>query len=113
MHGSKEEPVIYSNHFELEIPFSGITLKWDVFLDENDYSFAPDFDFNSDTFLKDPSLDTVMEQVPSLLNWDIQDSKMFTKVIKEFLKLYKQTQVIMLSDVEIGYLFIYFSSYIY
>lgn len=88
-----EETLTYSNHFEVEIPFAGTEVKWDIFLNENDYEFAPDFDFKSETFLNDPDLDIIIEHIPSLTEWNIKNPKSFSNVIGEFLDLYKKTQV--------------------
>lgn len=81
------------NFFEVEIPFAGTTLKWDVLLNEENYEFAPDFDFKSDLFLTDPDVD-ILKHLPSLSNWNINDPKAFKNVVQEFLQLYKRIQVI-------------------
>lgn len=89
----REESINFANYFELEIPFAGTVLKWDVLLNEENYEFAPDFDFKSDMFLTDPDVDTIIEHIPSLLKWNINNPKAFRNVIEEFLQLYKKMQV--------------------
>lgn len=75
------------------IPFGGIVLHWDVYLNDENYEFAPDFNFKSDIFLADPTLEHVIECVPSLLNWDIKNPNAFKEILIEFLEAYKKVQV--------------------
>jgi hypothetical protein len=55
--------------------------------------FPPDFRFDDDTFLSDPAVELIEENVPSLANWDCQDSKSLLHVICELLALYRKYQV--------------------
>lgn len=85
-------------NFVVCIPFAGKILNWEIIFNDEDLSLAPDFDFIDDEFLLDPDIDVIETDVPSLANWDIEDSKGLVAVIKEFLVLYKKYQFLKLQD---------------
>ncbi|KAK5649325.1 hypothetical protein RI129_000354 [Pyrocoelia pectoralis] len=82
----------YIDSFILEIPYAGKCLEWEIIFKEEDYTYAPDIDFINDLFLFDPDIDIISDNIPSLANWNITDSKCLNSVIRELLKLYKEYQ---------------------
>ncbi|KAK9737372.1 Brain and reproductive organ-expressed protein (BRE) [Popillia japonica] len=81
------------NTFILNIPYAGKNLQWEVIFNDEDPTFAPDFDILNDTFLSDPAIDTISKHLPSLLNWDVKNSKCLVNVIQEMIALYKREQI--------------------
>jgi hypothetical protein len=77
----------------LKIPFAGQSITWEVVFNSVLPHFPPDFCFDDDTFLADPEIGMIEENVPSLANWDSQDSKSLLYVICELLALYRKHQV--------------------
>lgn len=82
-----------SHTFELEIPFAGTYLKWDVIFSNEDLKFAPDFDFVNDQFLTDPDIDVIEKDIPALYHWNIDEPECLYNVVKQILCLYKKYQV--------------------
>ncbi|CAG9817956.1 unnamed protein product [Phaedon cochleariae] len=80
-------------HFILKVPYAGKKMKWEVIFDPEDFFFTPDFLFNDDEFLENPQYDYLMDNVPSLNNWDLKNPQALAKVLNEFLGLYKKLQV--------------------
>ncbi|RZC32747.1 BRCA1-A complex subunit BRE-like [Asbolus verrucosus] len=83
----------YSYYYTLKIPYAGKRLSWELIFNPEDMCFAPDFSFNDDTFYMSHDLDVIVENVPSLMNWNVNDSKSLTNVLKEFLNLFKKQQI--------------------
>lgn len=83
----------YCNNFVVKLPLAGKLLEWEVVFNEDDYEFAPDFFFQDEYFLADPTADVLLKNVPSLLEWNLHNSKSFKLVVCEFLNLYKRFQV--------------------
>ncbi|KAI4459088.1 brisc and brca1-a complex member 2 [Holotrichia oblita] len=81
------------NTFTLNIPYAGRHLQWEVIFNDEDPTFAPDFDILNDTFLTDPTIDTISKHLPSLANWDVKNSKCLVNVIREMIVLYKKEQL--------------------
>lgn len=88
-----QESVPHCNHFFLKIPFAGKQLEWEVIFDEDDYEFAPDFDFHDDSFLADPTVDEIINNIPSLKSWSLENSKSLVSVVQDFFMYYKKYQV--------------------
>ncbi|KAB0800437.1 hypothetical protein PPYR_06177 [Photinus pyralis] len=84
----------YIDSFKLEIPYAGKTLEWEVIFQEEDFAYAPDFNFINDSFLSDPDVNVINDHVPSLSKWNVADNKCFNRVIREFLVLYKELQLL-------------------
>jgi len=81
------------DRFKLIIPYAGQSVTWEIVFNSVLPHFPPDFHFDDDTFLSDPEIELIEETVPSLANWDCQDSKSLLKVICELLALYRKYQV--------------------
>ena len=81
------------DRFKLIIPYAGQSVTWEIVFNSVLPHFPPDFHFDDDTFLSDPEIELIEEAVPSLANWDCQDSKSLLKVICELLALYRKYQV--------------------
>jgi BRCA1-A complex subunit BRE len=85
---------VYSNNdikpsgdrFRIIIPYGGHFLTWDVIFFGNTARYAPDFCFDDKLFFPE------MEDVPSLANWDPDDSSALVKVIKELLDQFSRYQ---------------------
>ncbi|KAF2905934.1 hypothetical protein ILUMI_00238 [Ignelater luminosus] len=90
---SDDYSVIYKDNFILEIPYAGRALYWEVMFKDEDYGYPPDFDFPNDSFLFDPDIDTISAHMPSLANWNINNSKSLISVIRELMVLYKKYQI--------------------
>lgn len=88
----------YGDRFKLVIPFAGQSITWEIVFNSVVPHFPPDFCFDDDTFLSDPEMGMIEEGVPSLANWDHQDSKSLLHVICELLALYRKHQVSLLND---------------
>lgn len=86
-----EEP--FSSQFLLKVPYGGRLLEWEVIFNEEDFGFAPDFDFRDEYFLADPNLEIIVNNVPSLAKWDIENPKALIGVLKEFVMFYRKIQV--------------------
>lgn len=86
------------DRFRLIIPFAGQTISWEIVFNSMVPQFPPDFCFDDETFLSDPEIEMIEENVPSLANWDFQDSKSLLNVICELLSLYRKHQVSLLND---------------
>lgn len=93
-----EEPDC-GDRFKLIIPYAGQSITWEVVFNSVLLHFPPDFCFDDDTFLSDPEVGIIEENVPSLANWDSQDSKSLLYVICELLALYRKHQVSVLYEV--------------
>jgi len=83
----------YVDRFKLIIPYAGQSVTWEVVFDSVLPHFPPDFLFDDDTFLSDPEVKLIEENVPSLANWDCEDAKSLLHVICELLALYRKYQV--------------------
>lgn len=91
---SEDEPPIEANHhLNIRVPYGGKKLSWDIIFDPEDMYQVPDFDFNDDDFLNYTNLETLIERVPSLVNWDLRNPKTLTSVLSEFLRLYKESNL--------------------
>lgn len=82
----------YSHRFLLKVPYAGRFLEWEIIFNEEDLTFGPDFDFRDD-FLADPNLELLVNNIPSLGRWDLQNPKALITVLKEFISYYKKIQV--------------------
>lgn len=61
------------DRFKLIIPYAGQSITWEIVFNSVLLHFPPDFCFDDDTFLSDPEVGIIEENVPSLANWDSQD----------------------------------------
>lgn len=84
---------VFCNHFMIELPFAGKILSWNVYLNEENYEFPPDFDFGNDEFLSNPSVDVINNYIPSMATWNLNNPIAFMSILNELLKLYKKHQV--------------------
>ncbi|XP_050313557.1 BRISC and BRCA1-A complex member 2-like [Anthonomus grandis grandis] len=80
-------------HFYLNVPYAGKFLKWELIFDPEDLMALPDFDFNDCSFLSEPDINYIAENIPSWDNWDLNDTDSILNIIKEFLALYGKTQL--------------------
>lgn len=80
-------------YFNLKIPFAGHKLNWDLRFTPEDISFAPELKFNDENFYLSANMDAVVENVPSLINWDVNNPKALLSVLREYFGLYKKQQV--------------------
>lgn len=83
----------YANQFLLKVPYAGRLLEWEIIFNEEDYRFAPDFDFRDEYFFADPSLEILVNNIPTLAKWDLQDPKALITVLREFIVFYRRIQV--------------------
>ncbi|KAF5307356.1 hypothetical protein FQR65_LT07073 [Abscondita terminalis] len=88
----------YADNFIVEIPYAGKQLEWEIIFKEENYSYAPDFNFINDLFLMDPDVNVISDHIPSLANWNIDNCKSLRNVIKELLLLYNAHQVMKLQS---------------
>ncbi|XP_048521016.1 BRISC and BRCA1-A complex member 2 [Dendroctonus ponderosae] len=80
-------------HFCINVPYAARVLNWEVIFDPEDYSELPDFEFNDNTFLPEPDIDYIAENVPSWDAWDLTNSQSLLNILNEFLVLYKKSQI--------------------
>lgn len=83
----------FCNHFLLRIPYASKQLEWEIIFNEEDYTFAPDFYFRDEHFLSDPDYDVIMNNVPSLVQWNLKNPKSLITVLRELVTFYKKIQV--------------------
>lgn len=55
-------------------------------------SFAPDFNFNDDFYLS-ANFDVILENVPSLSSWNLNNPRSVLFLLKEFITLFKKQQI--------------------
>jgi hypothetical protein len=91
-----ENDSTYSYYYTLKIPYAGKRLSWELIFDPEDMTFAPDFNFNDDSFYMSNDLELVSENLPSLANWNVNDPNALTTVLKELLCLFKKQQLVKL-----------------
>lgn len=80
-------------HFCIGIPYAGRILNWEIIFDPEDISQLPDFDFNDYSFLSEPDINYIAENIPTWDKWDIRDPQSMLNILNEFLALYKKSQV--------------------
>lgn len=83
----------YAERFTLDIPYAGINLQWEVSFCPQNLYFAPDFEFHNDNFLINPEIDVISNHIPSLANWDLENSQSLLSALKELLVLYRLYQM--------------------
>jgi len=66
---------------------------WNVLFDSQYPEIGPDFIFNDQNFLIDPDIDTLSSQVPSLVEWNPNNTDALFNVLVELLLYYKEHQV--------------------
>lgn len=93
-----ENDSTYSYYYTLKIPYAGKRLSWELIFDPEDMTFAPDFNFNDDSFYMSNDLELVSENLPSLANWNVNDPNALTTVLKELLCLFKKQQLVKLQQ---------------
>lgn len=91
-HISDDYSITYIDRFVIGIPYGGKVIKWEVIFNAEDYTIGPDFVFGEE-FLEDPDIDVIEKNIPSLCNWDANNSKSLLNVLQEFLSLYKTYHV--------------------
>ncbi|XP_044732188.1 BRISC and BRCA1-A complex member 2-like [Chrysoperla carnea] len=90
-----------ADRFTLSIPYANNILEWTILFDINNLNLGPDFQFDDVTFLSDPDFEIIKNNVPSWNQWDINNSKSLSKIIKELYDFYKQHQINLLNqDIE-------------
>ncbi|XP_008545987.2 BRISC and BRCA1-A complex member 2 isoform X2 [Microplitis demolitor] len=82
-----------ADRFSLLIPYADQMLNWKILFDQSNPELGPDFEFDDKTFLTDPDLEELENNVPSLVNWDPRDPDCLIKVIVEFIVYYRKHQV--------------------
>ncbi|CAD6233995.1 GSCOCG00007458001-RA-CDS [Cotesia congregata] len=82
-----------SDRFRLSIPYADQMLSWMVLFDQSHPELGPDFEFDDKTFLCNPDLEELENNVPSLVNWNPSDPDCLVKVIMEFVIYYRKYQV--------------------
>lgn len=85
------------DRFKLSIPYAGQKIVWHVVFNHQRPQFAPNFCFDDESFLADPEIPFLEENVPSLASWNSRDPKALLNVIAELLALYRKHQVINLT----------------
>ncbi|CAG9761054.1 unnamed protein product [Ceutorhynchus assimilis] len=80
-------------HYQVEIPYAGSTLNWSIIFDLEDYGELPDFEFDDETFLPEPNVELIANEIPSWDMWDLTNPLAVTNILNEFLALYKKTQL--------------------
>lgn len=61
-----------------------------------DFEFAPDFYFNEEEFMNDPEIEDVLENIPALTSYDLNNCKSITELLSQFLHSYKKFHVFIL-----------------
>ncbi|XP_057335370.1 BRISC and BRCA1-A complex member 2-like isoform X1 [Microplitis mediator] len=89
-----------ADRFSLLIPYADQMLNWKILFDQSNPELGPDFEFDDKTFLTDPDLEELENNVPSLVNWDPRDPDSLIKVIMEFIVYYRKHQVEKLKNYE-------------
>ncbi|XP_051165413.1 BRISC and BRCA1-A complex member 2-like [Leptopilina boulardi] len=92
LHDVKTKDGLKSDCIDLVVPYADISLKWTLLFDSEFPELGPDFIFN-DEFLSNPDVNTLMDYVPSLYNWNYCDSNSLLLVLKELLTYYKKKQI--------------------
>ncbi|XP_074113902.1 BRISC and BRCA1-A complex member 2 isoform X2 [Cotesia typhae] len=82
-----------TDRFKFSIPYADQMLSWMVLFDQSHPELGPDFEFDDKTFLCDPNLEELENNVPSLVNWNPSDPDCLVKVIMEFVIYYRKYQV--------------------
>ncbi|XP_038075430.1 BRISC and BRCA1-A complex member 2-like [Patiria miniata] len=82
------------DRFKIQIPYAGNTVTWQVIFDSMHPSDPPDFIFTD----QDLGFMPEVEEIKSLVNWDAEDTKSLTLVIRELLGTYKEHQRKLLGD---------------
>ncbi|XP_034945718.1 BRISC and BRCA1-A complex member 2-like [Chelonus insularis] len=92
-HTCANNGILSEDCFRVSIPYANQILTWTVYFNIRNPDLGPDFDFDDKFFLNDPDLDDFEKNVPSLMNWDSEDSNSLLKVITELVLYYKKYQV--------------------
>ncbi|KAG8034154.1 hypothetical protein G9C98_001238 [Cotesia typhae] len=71
-----------TDRFKFSIPYADQMLSWMVLFDQSHPELGPDFEFDDKTFLCDPNLEELENNVPSLVNWNPSDPD-YTEVCEE------------------------------
>lgn len=66
---------------------------WNILFDSQYPEMGPDFIFNDQNFLMDPDIDTLSNRVPSLVEWNPDNTDALLNVLTELLLYYKEHQV--------------------
>ena len=82
-----------ADRFNLAVPYAGQTLSWTVMFNSTCPEIGPDFDFHNDSFMADPAIDTIENDIPSLAKWEPNNKDSLLKVLTELTLCYKQHQV--------------------
>lgn len=90
---------LYLNQFLLKVPYAGKLLEWEVIFNEEDLKYAPDFDFRDEHFLSDADLDVLVNNIPTLAKWDLQNPRALITVLREFIDFYRKKQVCILHNI--------------
>ncbi|EFA10575.1 BRISC and BRCA1-A complex member 2 [Tribolium castaneum] len=88
----------YGYSYTIKVPYASKRLNWELIFCPEDLKFAPDFNFNDETFYLAYDINSIIENVPSLEQWNVYDAKSLITVLKQFLSLYKKQQLERLSD---------------
>ncbi|XP_063921724.1 BRISC and BRCA1-A complex member 2-like [Zophobas morio] len=88
-----DEDSSYSYYYTVRIPYAGKRLSWELIFDPNDLTFAPDFNFNDETFRLSTEIEAVVKNVPTLISWNVTNSGCLTSLLNEFVNLFKIQQL--------------------
>ncbi|XP_030761448.1 BRISC and BRCA1-A complex member 2-like [Sitophilus oryzae] len=80
-------------HFCVTFPYAGKSLNWEIIFDPEDIRELPDFDFNDYSFLPEPDVNYIADNIPSWDKWDLTNSRAMLNILNEFLVMYKRAQV--------------------
>ncbi|KAK6626468.1 hypothetical protein RUM44_008941 [Polyplax serrata] len=88
----KKNELQYGDRFHLRLLYCRKPLNWQVLMNGNDITVAPDF-IMEENFLASETEDSIKLKVPSLINWDPTDIRCLLNVVLELLQVYKSYQI--------------------
>lgn len=80
------------DRFKITIPYGGQTVTWEVLFQAHRPDCPPDFIFDDPSFLPD------IDEIPALLDWDVNNENALVPVISEMLDLYRKYQATLLEN---------------
>ncbi|XP_066597334.1 BRISC and BRCA1-A complex member 2-like [Prorops nasuta] len=86
------------DRLKLSIPYAGQKLVWQVLFDSQSQTSSPDFIFDDETFLPNPTNEMILNEVKSLFFWNPTDENSLFKVLIELLLCYKRYQIQLLEQ---------------
>ncbi|KAK9881092.1 hypothetical protein WA026_014435 [Henosepilachna vigintioctopunctata] len=83
----------YAHIFKIQVPYAGKSLVWEIHFNPENLKFAPDIYFNDKGFPHTLNIENLVEEIPTMANWNIGHSGSLEAALTEFLNLYKKYQV--------------------